>query len=94
MNKPHLDCGVLKRQLQKATPFGAALKNTLAAQAETLDQVRITRLIFFLHVVEETTTLTNHFQQATAGVIVFAMIFKMFSQIRDALCQNRNLYFG
>jgi hypothetical protein len=66
----------------------------LAANAQTLDEVLVTCLVFAFGVIEKLTTQSNHFQKATATVVVFFVGLEVLSQCRDAGCKDCNLNFG
>ena len=65
----------------------------LAAQAQTFDQVLIAGLILAFDIVEQFAAGRDHFQKATATVVVFLMSLEVFCQRRDARGQDGDLYF-
>ncbi len=71
-----------------------AMRNAfLTADAETLDERAVTRLIAILDVVEELAALRNELQEPAARMVVFFMGFEMLGQVRDAFGQNGYLNF-
>jgi hypothetical protein len=65
----------------------------LSTNSESLDNRAITLDVLFNQVVKQTTTLTNHLQQSTTGMMIFFMHFEMLGQISDPLGQKCNLNF-
>jgi hypothetical protein len=84
-------------RLQRNIKKGAASRRPLcvasAAQTKPLDDVRITGFVIGFQIVQLTAPLRDHFQKATAGMVVLAMRSEMFCQIADTLAENGNLYF-
>ena len=67
---------------------------TLAADAEALDQVLVAGLVLAFEVVEELPALGDHFQKATAAVVVLLVGLEVLGERRDARGQDRHLDFG
>src|SRR3954447_23522841 len=65
-----------------------------AADAETLDELAITRLVLGLDVVEQRTALRDHLQEAAAGGGVLAVRLEVLGEVGDALGEDRDLDLG
>lgn len=45
-----------------------------------------------MEIIQQRAPLTDHFQEATAGAVVFAVFLQMFSQVIDSLGQKSDLH--
>src|SRR5271156_5021740 len=79
-------------RLKSGAPF--AWGSASAADAQTLDEGLIARLILLLDVVEKRSPLRHHLEEAPAGMVVLDVRFEVAGQVGDALGENRNLHFG
>jgi len=50
--------------------------------------------IRFLQVIEQTTSLRDHLQQAAPRMVIFLVCFEMFGQVVDTLAEKRHLHLG
>ena len=66
----------------------------LVPQAQFLDDLAVAVDIRALHVVQQTATLANHLEKATATVVILLVRAKMLSQVIDTLGEQRNLDAG
>src|SRR5690349_15008756 len=66
----------------------------LAPDIEPLDQRLITPLIDLLQIVEKTTALADHLEEAAARMVVLLVGFEVIGERIDALGEDRNLDFG
>src|SRR5688500_9957452 len=64
---------------------------SLAANAEALDQLAVARLVLALDIVEQAAALADHLQKAAAGVVVRLVGLEVLRQVGDALGQDRDL---
>ena len=55
--------------------------------------MRVALAILTFEVVEEPPPLTNELQEPATRVMVFGVNFEMFSEVANALTQNRDLHF-
>jgi hypothetical protein len=62
------------------------------AEFELLGDRLITRQIGIVEIFQQSAALTDHFQQATAGAVVFDVLLQMFSQVIDSLGQKSDLH--
>ena len=69
------------------------LFSNLLTDTQLLDCCTIAVYILLLQIVQKVSSVTNHLQQTTSGVMVVLMRLQMCSQIVDSLCQNGDLYF-
>jgi hypothetical protein len=63
----------------------------LVPESEFLDDLPVAFDVCTLEVVEQTTTLADHLEQATAAVMVLFVGAKVLGQVIDAFGENRNL---
>ena len=63
----------------------------LTADTESLDDRSVTLNILLDQVIKQAATLTDHFQQSPAGVMVFFVGFEVICQIGDSLCCLRSV---
>ena len=66
----------------------------LAAQAELRDKGAVALQVGSLQVAEQATALADHLQQATAGVVVLAVVAQVLGELVDALGEQRDLDLG
>ncbi len=64
----------------------------LLSNTEFLDDVPVSVNAFPFEVIEQSSSLSNQFQQAAPGVMVLFMGLKMFGQIGDAGAEQRHLH--
>jgi hypothetical protein len=64
----------------------------LSSEPQPIDQRPIPVDVFFLDIIQQASASADQDQQAPPGVMIFFMHFQMFSQIADAMGQNRYLY--
>ncbi len=72
--------------------MNAALSKLLS-KAKLLNDLSVTLDVLTLQVSKHVTTLTNHLQKSSSGVMIMGMILKMLIQIVDPCCQDSYLYF-
>ena len=90
-NLRHIEgCGIVKRQPLGSRRFGGL---RLAAQAQGGDQSAVAPIIDRFQVIQKTTALRNHFQQAAAAVIILLMGLEVLGQVGDPLRQDSDLDF-
>src|SRR4051794_38910662 len=77
--------------IPSGTLLWAAAASGSAADAETLDQLAVARLVPALDVVEQRTALRNHLQEAATGMVVLAVRLEMLGEVGDALGEDRDL---
>ena len=76
-------------------PLGGAHRvRGLLAQAELLDQRAVALEVRALHVVQKAAAATTSIKQATAGVVVLALLAQVLGQVVDALGEQRDLDLG
>jgi hypothetical protein len=63
----------------------------LTAQAETVNQIMIGFYIAAFQIIEQTSALRDHLEQATPRMIIFLVRSEMFGQIVDTTGQKRDL---
>jgi hypothetical protein len=51
-------------------------------------------IVSFVQIIEQTTALANHLEQAPAGAVIFIVLLQMLSQVIDPLRQQSNLNVG
>ncbi len=78
---------------RSGTAPGVGVSGRSAADAELLDQRAVARLALALEVVEQRTTLRDHLEQATTGVVVLGVRLEVAGQVVDALGEDRDLDF-
>ena len=78
----------LKKPERKSPASRRAL---LAAQAETVNQVMIGFDIATLQIIEQTSALRDHLEQAAPRMIIFLVRSEMIGQIVDTTSQKRDL---
>jgi hypothetical protein len=83
-----------KKQVEAGERLLACLSGFLFTQTEFLNDRTIAVDVFLHQVVEKVAAMTDHFEQATTGVVVFLMLFQVLGQVVDAASQNRDLDFG
>ena len=66
----------------------------LPAQPESIHYFVITLDVRPLKIVEQTSTLRDHLQQAAPRMVIFLMGFEMLRKIVDTLTEKRNLNLG
>jgi hypothetical protein len=66
----------------------------LVTETQRLDESRITVLIFRLQVFQKAATLTNEFQQPTAGMMILLVRGEMAGQLIDSLGDECDLNLG
>lgn len=66
----------------------------LSTKTKTLDQGAVTVDVDLLQVIEKTTTIADHQQQATTRVVIVLVGLQVLGQIGDTLAQQRNLNLG
>ena len=64
----------------------------LAAQAEPTDKSVIAFYIAALEVIEQTSALRDHLEQAAPRVVIFLVCFEMLREFVDALCEQSDLH--
>ena len=77
-----------------APDAGAPCPVVSAADAETANQRLVAFHILALDVVKQLAALGDHFEQATARVVVFFVLFEMLNQVIDAAGKQSYLNFG
>ena len=70
-----------------------ALLTLLLTNSQFADHFTIAIHIVRPEVIEQPAPLSDYFQQAAAGRVIFFMRLEMLGQVGNALAQNRNLYF-
>ena len=70
------------------------VKQQLFAQTQAGDQVAVCIRLSTAQVRQQTATLADHFQQATAGMEVLGVGCKVVLQVKDARGKQGDLYFG
>ena len=65
----------------------------LFTDAQACNQRTVALNVNLLQIIEQVSSLTNHFQQAAAAVMVLHVVLQMLGKVVDALGQNGNLYF-
>ena len=65
----------------------------LATNAETTNQRAVALYVAFLHVVQQTTTLTDELHESAAGVMITLVNLEVLGEMRDPGCQERHLDF-
>src|SRR5262245_15555018 len=75
----------------------AALRSVLSVEllpdSELADQLAVAIGILALQVIEQATALTDQLEQAASRMMILHVRFEMFSQVVDALAEQRHLYF-
>ena len=66
----------------------------LFADAEPLDNASITANVFLLQVVQQSTPLADHFQQAATRMMVLAVGLEMLGQVGDPSRKECDLHLG
>jgi hypothetical protein len=61
------------------------LPPALATQAETIDDLVIALYVYALEVIEKTSALRDHLEQAAPRMIIFLMRLEMLGQLADSL---------
>src|SRR5690606_5654625 len=84
------DCSVF--QLQASSSRFPA-RYVLTTQTQTTDQGAVTSSILALQVIQQLTTLVDHTDQATTGVVVLAVGLEVALQLVDVGGQQGNLHF-
>jgi hypothetical protein len=72
----------------------AVVKSALFADAKPADQFPVPIGILPLEVVKEPATLSDELQKAPSRVMILGVRLEMFSQVIDALAEQRHLNFG
>ncbi len=65
----------------------------LFTDSEPLDNTSIAANFFLLQVVQQSTPLADHFQEAATRMMVFAVGLEVLGEVANALTQNGNLNF-
>jgi hypothetical protein len=66
----------------------------LATNAESTDQRAITLYVAFLHVVQQSTALTDELHESAAGVVITLVDLEVLGEMRDPVGQERDLDLG
>src|SRR6185437_755586 len=66
----------------------------LLADAQFANDFPVAISIVGFQVVQKTAAIAHHHQQATTRCVIFIMGLEVFSQLRNAFAQNRDLHFG
>ena len=66
----------------------------LVAQAKTLDERRVACIVLLCQIGKKAATTIDKRHKAATCAVVLLVDFKMLGQIKNALCQNRNLDFA
>ena len=66
----------------------------LLAQVQLGDQRTVALDVGLLEVLQQTTTLADHQQQTTVGVVVLLVVLQVLVQVVDAVGQQRDLHLG
>ena len=82
----------VKRKAGNSTPPFNNCK--LLPDAESCNDSSVTFNVNFLEVVEQTTTLTDHLQQTTTGMVILLVGLEVLGEVADALRQQSNLNLG
>ena len=61
-------------------------------QLQLFGDCLITREIGLVEIIQQTASLRDHFQQATAGAVVLDALLKVLSQVVDPLRQQGDLH--
>jgi hypothetical protein len=73
--------------------YGSSLKRKLSVpEFELLGDRLITRQIGVMEIIQQRAPLTDHFQEATAGAVVFAVLLQMLGQVINSLGQKSDLH--
>lgn len=70
------------------------LKTSLLANTELRDDDAIPLDIHLFQVVEQIAAMTDHFEQAAAGVVILGVNLQMRGELVDAIGQDRDLNLG
>ena len=70
-----------------------ALKPILLTNSELRNGRTVTLDVLLHQVVEKVAAVTNHFEQAAAGMVILLMDFQMLGQVVDSLSEDRDLDF-
>jgi hypothetical protein len=65
----------------------------LLSQVKRFDKRTVFRQIVLFEIVEKSSALTDHFKKASAGMVIFCVVFEVGSEVVDALCEECDLYF-
>src|SRR5687767_14385509 len=87
-----IDAGFTKQRLEDLSRL--MLCNRLPAQPQTTDDLVVAFNIRSFQVIQQTTSLRDHFQQAAPRVIIFLVRFEMLGQFVNALAEKRHLHLG
>jgi hypothetical protein len=68
--------------------------SSLLSQTKSGYDFSITLDVLFAHILEQSRSVANHFQQTASRRVVFAMNLEMFGQFIDPSGQNRYLHLG
>jgi hypothetical protein len=74
--------------------LGGAEALWLATNTETTNKGAVTLNVTVLHVIEQTTALSNELHEATSGVVITFVHLQVLGEMRDTVRQNRDLNFG
>jgi len=66
----------------------------LPAQLELLGKLVVTIRVCIVEIIQETTALSDHLEQATTGAVILLVDLQVLGQLVDALGQERNLNVG
>lgn len=77
--------------MQNARARNARAKVLLSTETETLNQGTVTVDVDALEVIKHTTTIADHQQQTTTGVVIMLVLLEVLGQISDTLGQQSNL---
>ncbi|SPO57569.1 protein of unknown function [Pseudomonas sp. JV551A1] len=75
------------------TPCTPLARPLLATQTQATDQGAVTSGVFALQVIQQLTTLVDHTDQTTTGVVVFVVGLEVALQLVDVGGQQSNLHF-
>jgi hypothetical protein len=67
-------------------------KTSLVAELELLGDRLIPCQIGVMEIIQQPAALTDHFEQTTAGTVVFDVFLQMFGQVIDSLGQKSDLH--
>lgn len=71
-----------------------ALNTELLTKTELFDNSTVSVDVFLLEIRKEVTSMTNHLEKTSSGVVVVFVFFKVCGKVVDSLSENSNLHFG
>ena len=83
--------GIAKRIIFARSPVFSKL---LFSDTQAFNQCTVTIDVLSLQVIQHTSSLTNHHQQTSSGVVIVLVGLQMLSQLCDTIGQQCYLYFG